>query len=60
MTSAVDNMAGVASSAAVEPGRNGGRRMIDITLMLDSNRLTEVVVPLVDSSLGESVSLSRR
>ena len=38
----------------------GGGRMIDVTLMIGPERLTEVLVPLVDNGLGEIVSLNRR
>lgn len=31
-------------------------RMVDITLMIDSERLTEIMVPLMDSSMGEIVN----
>ena len=34
--------------------------MIDVTLMIGPERLTEVLVPLVDNGLGEIVSLNRR
>lgn len=38
----------------------GSNRMIDVTLMIGPERLTEVLVPLVDNGLGEIVSLNRR
>lgn len=40
-------------------GETGGR-MIDVTLMIGPERLTEVLLPLVDNGLGEIVSLNRR
>lgn len=58
---AVDNMARVASSVA--GGRGSGAissKMIDVTLMIGPDKLTEVVVPLVDSSLGTEIDLMRR
>lgn len=58
---AVDNMARVASSVA--GGRGSGvtsNKMIDVTLMIGPDKLTEVVVPLVDSSLGAEIDLMRR
>lgn len=38
----------------------GSGRMVDITLMIGPERLTEVLVPLVDNGLGEIVALNRR
>ena len=47
--------AGIAGAAGSVDGR-----MIDVTLMIGPEKLTEILVPLVDSSLGEIVSLDRR
>lgn len=44
---------------AASGGETGGR-MIDVTLMIGPERLTEVLLPLVDNGLGEIVSLNRR
>ena len=58
---AVDNMARVASSVA--GGRGSGAtssKIIDVTLMIGPDKLTEVIVPLVDSSMGEEINLMRR
>lgn len=59
---AVDNMARVASSVAGGRGSGGvtSSKMIDVTLMIGPDKLTEVVVPLVDSSLGAEIDLMRR
>ena len=60
VNSAVDKMAEVATSVT---GRGGGAqpgRMIDVTLMIGPGRLTEVLVPLVDSTMGEEINLMRR
>lgn len=39
-------------------GRNGG--MIDVTLMIGPDQLTEILTPLVNDSIGEEVALVRR
>ena len=55
----------MASAVEIEPNR-GGRAgygqggMIDVTLMIGSEQLTEVLVPLVNDSIGEEISLMRR
>ena len=35
-------------------------QMVNVTLMIDSERLTSVVVPLVNQSMGEEINLMRR
>lgn len=37
-----------------------GSRMIDVTLMIGPERLSEILVPLIDNGLGEILSVSRR
>lgn len=51
--------AGRARGMTASGGETGGR-MIDVTLMIGPERLTEVLLPLVDNGLGEIVSLNRR
>lgn len=55
----------MAESVSVSPsvggsggGRNGG--MIDVTLMIGPDQLTEIMTPLVNDSIGEEISLVRR
>ena len=55
----------MASAVEIEPnvgGRTGSGQggMIDVTLMIGSEQLTEVLVPLVNDSIGEEISLMRR
>ena len=38
----------------------GNGKMIDITLMIGPERLSEILVPLIDNGLGEILSVSRR
>ena len=38
--------------------RNGG--MIDVTLMIGPDQLTEIMTPLVNDSIGEEIALVRR
>lgn len=67
---AAERMAGVVSAQPVPgysagrmsaaAGAAGGARMIDISLMLGPEKLTEVLVPLVDDALGAEVNLLRR
>lgn len=37
-----------------------GNRMINVTLMIGPERLSEILVPLIDNGLGEILSVSRR
>ena len=39
---------------------NGGRGMVDVTLMLGPEQLTEVLVPLVNDGIGQQLALERR
>lgn len=67
---AAERMAGVVSAQpmpgysagrmSAAAGAAGGARMIDISLMLGPEKLTEVLVPLVDDALGAEVNLLRR
>lgn len=67
---AAERMAGVVSAQPMPgysagrmsavAGAAGGARMIDISLMLGPEKLTEVLVPLVDDALGAEVNLLRR
>lgn len=67
---AAERMAGVVSAQpmpgysagrmSTAAGAAGGARMIDISLMLGPEKLTEVLVPLVDDALGAEVNLLRR
>jgi hypothetical protein len=50
----------MASAATSVPSRSDGGRTIDVTLMIGPDKLTEVIVPLVDSSMGEEINLMRR
>lgn len=56
----------MASAAMVQPGAgsfgygSSGRGMVDVTLMLGPERLTEVLVPLVNDGLGAALALERR
>ena len=50
----------MASAATSVPSRSEGGRTIDVTLMIGPDKLTEVIVPLVDSSMGEEINLMRR
>lgn len=58
----MDRMSQVATtvSSGNSRGTGGGSRMIDVTLMIGPDKLTEVIVPLVDSSMGEEINLMRR
>ena len=58
----MDRMSQVATtvSSGNSRGTGGGTRMIDVTLMIGPDKLTEVIVPLVDSSMGEEINLMRR
>ena len=58
---AVDGMSRAAQSVPVrrEEG-SAGARVIDVTLMLGPDKLTEVLVPLVDSGIGQEIELMRR
>lgn len=38
----------------------GSGRIIDVTLMIGPERLSEILVPLIDNGLGEVLSVSRR
>ena len=57
---AVDSMTRRATSVPNRGTGAGGNRMIDVTLMIGPDKLTEVIVPLVDNSLGEEINLMRR
>ena len=60
VSDAVDSMARVATSIPDRTGGGYGNRMIDVTLMIGPDKLTEVIVPLVDNTLGEEINLMRR
>ena len=44
----------------IASGKEMGGRMIDVTLMIGPERLSEILVPLIDNGLGEILSVSRR
>ena len=62
ISDAVDGMARVATGVAGGNGTGGtaATRIIDVTLMIGPEKLTEVLVPLVDGAMGEEVDLMRR
>lgn len=43
-----------------QDNNSGSGRMIDVTLMIGPERLSEILVPLIDNGLGEVLSVSRR
>lgn len=43
-----------------QDNNSGSGRMIDVTLMIGPERLSEILVPLIDNGLGEILSVSRR
>lgn len=58
---AVTGMAGIASGAPVRSGNaSGAPGTVSVVLTLDSERLIEVLVPLVNDSMGEELNLIRR
>lgn len=60
---AAQHMAGAAMiqpQSGVAGFGNGGRGMVDVTLMLGPEQLTEVLVPLVNDGIGQQLALERR
>ena len=58
---AVSGMADIAAGTRIRSGSaGGGTGTISVTLNLDSERLTEVLVPLMNESMGEELNLVRR
>ena len=60
---AAQHMAGAAMvqpQSGVAGFGNSGRGMVDVTLMLGPEQLTEVLVPLVNDGIGQQLALERR
>lgn len=60
---AAQHMAGAAMiqpQSGVAGFGNAGRGMVDVTLMIGPEQLTEVLVPLVNDGIGQQLALERR